>query len=206
MKRSLLSRPAGGRGFTLIELLVVIAIIALLVTGAFGAYGFVIEKAKKADAQSTCMAVYNAIDQYHTEYDYLPQPTSATKGTDCESDTTSQEGLIMILKGMDITQNSKSLDFLGDIKDAKIEGSGSKQRRVNGMVRDAETAELVDPWGNYYDVHIDLDLNGKIANPNSDELASGVTELHKSAIVFSAGKDRDKAIWKDNVGSWTSAQ
>ena len=206
MKRSLLSRPAGGRGFTLIELLVVIAIIALLVTGAFGAYGFVIEKAKKADAQSTCMAVYNAIDQYHTEYDYLPTPTSATKGTDCQSDTTAQEGLIAILKAMDVTQNSKSIDFLGDIKDAKVEGSGSTRKRVNGMIRDAETAELVDPWGNYYDVHMDLDLNGKIANPNSEEMASGTTELHKSAIVFSAGKDHDKAKWKDNVGSWSSAQ
>lgn len=196
------SHPARRRGFTLIELLVVIAIIALLVTGAFGAYGFVIEKAKKADAQSTCMAVYNAIDQYHTEYDYLPQPTSATKGTDCVSDTSAQEGLVAILKAMDITQNSKSIDFLGDIKDAKMEGG----KRVNGMIRDAETAELVDPWGNLYDVHIDLDLNGKIDNPNSEEMASGTTELHKTAIVFSSGKDRDKATWKDNVGSWSSAQ
>src|SRR5690349_13456658 len=98
MKQSLLSRPAGGRGFTLIELLVVIAIIALLMAGAFGAYGFIIEKAKKTAAQTACMTVYNAIDQYHTEYDYLPTPTSATKGTDCQSDTTSEENLITILK------------------------------------------------------------------------------------------------------------
>lgn len=202
MKRFPLSRPAGGRGFTLIELLVVVAIIALLVTGAFGAYGFVIERAKRADAQASCMAVYNAIDQYHTEYDYLPQPTSATRGTDCVSDTSSTEGLIMILKAMDVTQNSKATDFLGDIKDAKNEGG----TRVNGLVRDAETAELVDPWGNYYDVHLDLDLNGKIDNPNTEEASSGTTELHKTAIVFSAGKDRDKAVWKDNVGSWGTAQ
>ena len=202
MKRSLLSRPAGGRGFTLIELLVVVAIIALLVTGAFGAYGFVIERAKRADAQATCMAVYNAIDQYHTEYDYLPQPTSATKGTDCQSDTSATEGLIMILKAMDVTQNSKATDFLGDIKDAKNESG----KRVNGLVRDAESAELVDPWGNYYDVHLDLDLNGKIDNPNTEEVSSGTTELHKTAIVFTSGKDHDKSTWKDNIGSWSTAQ
>ena len=79
-------------------------------------------------------------------------------------------------------------------------------KRVNGMIRNAETVELVDPWGNYYDVFIDLDLDGKLENPNSEDVASGTTQLHKSAIVFSAGKDRKKETWKDNVGSWNSAK
>jgi prepilin-type N-terminal cleavage/methylation domain-containing protein len=198
MKRTAFARPAPRRGFTLIELLVVIAIIALLVTGAFGAYGFVMEKAKKADAQAACMAVSNGIDQYHTEYDYLPQPTSATKGTDCTTDTGPTEGLINILLAIDVTQNAKKINFIGDIKEAKTQAG----EKVNGLIRTEETAELKDPWGNHYKVVLDLDLDEKILNPNDKDAAGGRTELHKQVIVWSPGKDRDEMEWKDNIGSW----
>ena len=198
MKLPPLSRPHSRRGFTLIELLVVIAIIALLVAGAYGAYGFVIEKAKRSDAQAACMAVYNAIDQYHTEYDYLPEPTSATKGTDCESDTTAEEGLVAILKGMNKEQNSKKMDYLGDIKDAK-KASG---KLVSGLVRDAESIAFVDPWGYHYKVKLDLDLDGEMDNPNDEDAANGRAQIHKSAVVWSIGKDGDSKVWKDNAGSW----
>src|SRR4029079_18304181 len=77
MKYSLTHRRT--RGFALIELLVVITIVALLVTGAFGAYGFVMDRAKRAEAQSMCMTFYTAIDEYNKDYDYLPEPMSATK-------------------------------------------------------------------------------------------------------------------------------
>jgi len=203
MKSTPFSCPPRSRGFTLIELLVVVSIIALLVTGAFGAYGFVMERAKKADAQTACVTVINAIDQYHTDYDYLPRPTSATTGTDCDSDTSAAEGLVLILKGMDITQNSRSTDYLGEIKDAKNQGSTrSGKTRVGGLVRDGETVELVDPWGYFYKVRLDLDLDKKVENPDEEAASSGVTELHKTAIIWSPGKDGDEKTWTDNVGSW----
>ncbi len=202
MKLSLNSRPVRASGFTLIELLVVITIIALLVTGAFGAYGFVMERAKKSEAQGACMTVFNAIDQYNNQYDYLPQPMSATKNTDCKTDTSAEEGLIWILLGKDETQNSRKTNFLGDIKDAKSSG----EKKVSGISRTDDGAALYDPWGNYYKVTIDLDLNEKIDNPNEEEITSGVTELHKKVIVFSVGKDMKEETWKDNVTSWTSAQ
>jgi prepilin-type N-terminal cleavage/methylation domain-containing protein len=204
MKLSLTSRPARDcRGFTLIELLVVITIVALLVTGAFGAYGFVMDRAKRADAQGACMTVYNAIDQYHSQYDYLPEPMSATKATDCKSDTSAEEGLIYTLLGLDPVHNARKVNFLGDIKDAKTQGDGKK---MNGLVRTEESAELLDPWGSHYKVTLDLDLNGKIDNPNQDEVNSGSAELHKEAVVYSIGKDLKEETWKDNVGSWTTAQ
>ena len=197
MKRSAHS-AAVSRGFTLIELLVVISIIALLVTGAFGAYGFVMEKAKKADAQAAAMAVYNAVDQYHTEYDYLPQPSSATKGTDCDSDTSAEELLITILLGKDETQNSRRTNFLGDIKDASYKNG----KHLGGMVREAESNALVDPWGSHYKVRLDLDLDEKVENPNDKDVASGTKKVHKQCIVWSIGKDLDEKIWKDNVSTW----
>lgn len=199
MKRSAYS-AAATRGFTLIELLVVISIIALLVTGAFGAYGFVMEKAKKAEAQSTAMTVYTAVDQYHREYDYLPQPSSATKGTDCDSDTSAEELLITILLGKDETQNSRRTNFLGDIKDA----SNKNGKYLGGMVREAESNALVDPWGSHYKVRLDLDLDEKVENPNDEDAASGTKEVNKQCIVWSIGKDLDSKTWKDNVATWGS--
>ncbi|HEX2749124.1 MAG TPA: prepilin-type N-terminal cleavage/methylation domain-containing protein [Verrucomicrobiales bacterium] len=200
MKLSLNSRPVRASGFTLIELLVVITIIALLVTGAFGAYGFVMERAKKSEAQGACMTVFNAIDQYNNQYDYLPQPMSATKNTDCKTDTSAEEGLIWILLGKDETQNSRKTNFLGDLKDAKT----NAEKKVSGIVRNDDSAALYDPWGNYYKVTIDLDLNEKLDNPNEEEVNSGVTELHKKVIVYSVGKDMKEETWKDNVTSWSA--
>lgn len=200
------ARLARRRAFTLIELLVVISIIALLVVGAFGAYGFVMEKAKRADAQAACMTLLNAIDQYHTDYDLLPQPISATKGTDCDSDTSAEEGLVLILKGLDITQNPRSQDYIGDIKDAQMAATRGGQRKVGGLIRDGETVQLVDPWGNHYKVRLDLDMDKKVENPDDDAVAAGTAELHKTAIVWSPGKDSDEKTWKDNVGSWSTAQ
>jgi prepilin-type N-terminal cleavage/methylation domain-containing protein len=200
MKYSLTHRRT--RGFTLIELLVVITIVALLVTGAFGAYGFVMDRAKRAEAQSMCMTIYTAIDEYNKDYDYLPEPMSATKDTDCKSDSSAEEGLIWTLLGKDPTTNPKKQNFLGDIKDAKA----YQDKKVGGMQRTEESAALYDPWGSYYKVTIDLDHNEKIENPNQDEVNGGSTELHKNAIVFSVGKDLKEETWKDNVSSWSSAQ
>jgi len=191
------------RGFTLIELLVVVTIIALLAAGAYAGYSVMIERGKKTDAHSTSLAVLNAIEQYQMDYDYLPQPTSATKGTDCPTDTGADEGLIAVLKGMDITQNSRKKDYLGEIKEAKLVGSSDGQKRLGGVYRETEeTIALYDPWGSLYKVVLDLDGDKKVANPNTDPESGGSPELHKSYIIYSLGKDGMEETWKDNVSSW----
>jgi prepilin-type N-terminal cleavage/methylation domain-containing protein len=203
MKRPSVSRSAALRGFTLIELLVVITIIALLAAGAYGAFGVMMEKAKKTEAQSTCGTIINGINQFQGDYDTLPRPTSATPNTDCQSDTGGTELLVAILKGMDPEQNSRGHDYLGDIKDAKtMNDKGGTQKHVAGIVRDGESIELYDPWGSYYKVNIDLDYDGKLENPNTEAASSGTTEIHKTSIAYSIGKDMDEMKWEDNVSSW----
>src|SRR5262245_11081756 len=123
MKSAQHSRPALRHGFTLIELLVVVTIIALLAAGAYGAYSVMIEKGKKTEATACCTAVINAINQFEMDYDRYPAPVSATKGTDCETDTSAEEGLIAILKGVDKEQNPTEKDYCGEIKDAKLLGT-----------------------------------------------------------------------------------
>ena len=196
------SRFAADRGgFTLIELLVVIAIIAILVTGACAAFAFAIERTKAVGAQTMARTVADAVEQFQKDYDQLPLPPSATAGTDCATDTSAAEGLLPILMGMDKAQNSRGTNYLTDMKDATSTG---KNKRVDGLVRNEETVELVDPWGTPYKVTLDLDLDGKILNPNEKEADEGRKELHKSVIIHSAGKDRDFSTWKDNVTSWSS--
>jgi len=80
------------------------------------------------------MAVYNSIDQYETEYDRLPAPTSAAKDKDWDTNSSSEENLISILKARDEDANLKAIDFLGDVRDAKQEYG----RLRNGLVREGQ--------------------------------------------------------------------
>ncbi len=203
MKTTPALRPAR-RGFTLIELLVVVTIIAILAAGAYAGYSVMIEKGKVTDARSTGLAVTNGIEQYQMDYDYLPQPMSATKGTDCNTDTSAEEGLIAILKGIDVTQNSRKKDYLGDMKEAKLLSTNAEgEIRAGGVYRqDDETISLFDPWGSVYKVILDLDGDKKIQNPNTDPESGGSPELHKEYVIYSLGKDRAEETWKDNVSSW----
>jgi hypothetical protein len=108
-----------------------------------------------------------------------------------------------VLKGMDKEQNSKGTDYLGEIKDAKILGTQSDSKRVDGVYRETEdTIALYDPWGSVYVVTLDLDGNGKVANPDSSDSSNAGTDLHKTVIIHSKGKDMDDSTWKDNVASW----
>ena len=203
MKRHSISHRAG-RGFTLIELLVSISIVALLVTGAFQAFGFVMERARKADAQQTCKTIANAVEQFQSEYQRLPEPTSFNKGSDTESSTDAAEGLVKILKGLDELQNPRKQDFLGDIKQASYKDG----KPMGGLVEEGEEMSLVDPWGGYYKVRLDHDYSEKVENPNEEETsAGGSTELRKQIIVWTEGnlkKVKDgESIWKNAaVSSW----
>ena len=87
------------------------------------------------------------------------------------------------------------MDFLGDIKDAKTEAG----KRLNGLVRDATTTALVDPWGHPYHIRLDVDRDGFVTDPAHPD-----QRLAKKALVWSSGKDGDPETWNDNVGSWAS--
>jgi prepilin-type N-terminal cleavage/methylation domain-containing protein len=204
MKRIALShRP--GHGFTLIELLVTISIVALLVTGAFSAFGFVMRNARKTDARNTCMTVLNAVEQYQSEYHRLPETSSFARGEDTDCTTEPSEGLIAILKGLDETQNSQGTDFLGDIKPASMQDG----RPTNGLHEEGETMGLYDPWGQAYRVRMDHGNDDKVENPNDKQTsATGQTHLRKQCIVWSEGDPKrvqsGGSIWEEAaVASWS---
>jgi prepilin-type N-terminal cleavage/methylation domain-containing protein len=204
MKRTSISHSPG-RGFTLIELLVTISIVALLVAGAFSAYGFVMHSARKTDARNTCVTILNAVEQYQAEYQRLPEPTSFNKGSDTECTTEPSENLINILKGLDETQNSQEKDFLGDIKPASLKNN----RPTGGLHEEGEEMGMYDPWGGSYKVRLDHDYDEKVENPNDLQTsATGQTHLRKQCIVWSEGDPKKVqsggSIWEDAaVASWS---
>ena len=200
MKRQSSAAFRGSRaGFTLIELLVVVAIIALLVAGSFGAYGFVMDKARRKSALTTEMVLVNAIENFYADYTRFPQPTSGGgNNQDIDTDTSGAEGLITAMLGKDPTQNSKSRDYIGDMKAAKMQNGV----QVDGLINEENNYGIVDAWGNPYQIRMDTNYDNEIANPNTEDRGPGRSQLRKRVLIWSAGKDRDPSTWKDNISSW----
>ncbi len=203
------------RAFTLIELLTVVAIIAVLAAGSVGAYGKIVESTKKTEAKVMATTIANALEQFFTEYSRLPAPLSGGTGADAEAETSAAEGIVMVLLGKEsddgAKQNTRSQDFLDGFKQAKIntkaseeEGAtgGGSTKWINGLVYEDANYEIVDPWGNYFKMMIDLDYNNEIDNPNVDQAGQGKAKLRKRVIIWSPGKDKKEETWDDNVMSW----
>jgi prepilin-type N-terminal cleavage/methylation domain-containing protein len=201
MKRTPMFRRRASAGFTLIELLVVVAIIALLVAGSFSAYGFVMDKARTKGTLATQMALVNAIEGFYRDFTRFPMPTSGgASNQDVDTDTSGAEGMVTVLLGKDPTQNSRNIDYIGDMKAAKTQNG----RQVDGLVNEENNYAIMDPWGNPYQMRIDANYDNELDNPNTEDRGPGRSKLRKRVLIWSAGKDRDPSTWKDNVNSWTT--
>lgn len=207
---------AGRGGFTLIELLTVVAIIAVLVAGSVGAYGKIVESVRKKDAEAMAQTITSAVEQFYTEYSRLPRPESGSgQAADIEAETSHSDGLITVLIGKegqsDDKQNTRDFDFLEGLKQAKANPrkstnpeTGTVSEWINGLVVEEGQHEVVDPWGNYFKIKLDLNYDGEIENPDTDEGSGSKsrTVLRKRVLLWSAGKDNDEDTWNDNVKSW----
>lgn len=206
-----LPRPKAA-GFTLIELLVVISIIAILSAASIGGYSKITEGVRKKEAMIMGIAVANAVEQFYSEYNKLPKPTSAADGADTDTTTESGEGLVKVLIGKegdtDSVQNPRKSDFTEGIKPAKkttktkAAGSSGSDSWVNGLVFEGEDYEIVDAWGNYYSVKLDSTYDKELENPNIDQVSAGRPIILKRVLVWSFGKDGKEETWDDNPMSW----
>lgn len=150
-------------------------------------------------AQTTLASIVIACAQFETDYDRLPIPKSAPKGADAVCDSGVKEGVVSALKGMDIEQNPKVIDYLSALPEAKIT---KDKLRAGGLHKETDkTVALYDPWGHPYHIALDLDGDRSIADPTAkkDAKAPGIK---KSAIAWSAGPDGKLETWDDNICSW----
>ncbi len=103
------------------------------------------------------------------------------------------------LLGKDPTRNTKSLNFLDGLPQAK---KGPDQRMENGLDYDTnpDAPSLMDPWGYPYKILVDSDYNEEIANPDTN--GGGKPIRGQKAVMWSGGKDGKLDTWADNVKSW----
>lgn len=121
--------------FTLIELLIVIAIIAILAALGFGAVQGALKSAKRAQARNDVNQVAAAVKSYALEYGRLP----------------AQEDIFLTLTGDNETENPKDIVFF---EAKKAAGNPPK----NGL----SDSDLLDPWGNPYQVLLDDDYDNRV--------------------------------------------
>lgn len=190
--------------FTLIELLVVITIIGILASMAFPVVTGVMNKARKVKTLATIKDLHVAIKGYQTEYNHYPASSDAKEGEPIK--TNDGSALLKVLLAADSQQKPGQLNTRG-IKfiDLPIAKSGR-----GGLVgTDVENYQLVDEWGQPYNVLMDLDGDEKVQNPDTQNEDPKITEgaspyLPVGVAVYSFGPDGEKKQTpsKDDVTSW----
>lgn len=189
----------------MIELLIVITIIGILASMIFAGGNFAIKKARIVEAQQTAVAIAQGVEQFETEYNRMPIPGGG-KGKDWEGDTS--EEFCLIMTGQETSGkviNKKKIDYFDGLKNAT--GSppiGGIDRSIDGQ------PVVVDPWGNFYIVHIDGAYDKKLNNPegedengNSELKGVRVAVLSKGADGVAEGNNDDGGdATGDNARSW----
>lgn len=176
------------KGFTLIELLVVVAIIgtlaAILVPAIIGAH----RTAVVAKARQEMSDIRGAVLQYFDEYDRMPVPA------------TQRHGNGDICFGHGGNGNSQVLDILLNLSgngdpDVNVKNITFLTLEARSLKNYNEALQLNDPWGNPYEIYLDLDFDDRITS------VGDVSELRTKVGVYSKGID-GKADTKDDLQTW----
>jgi prepilin-type N-terminal cleavage/methylation domain-containing protein len=183
-------------GFTLLEILIVISIIAVLAALAIPAADGVTRRARALQATAAIRDVVTGLKQYQVDYGRFPVP--AGRATEDMLDLDSGSAVLKVLLGENPQRlNPKAERYI----EPKIGQAGA-----GGLIGAGDDYSLVDPWGQPYHVVLDLNYDGRLANPdaqNEDAEIAGeaLAQLPVSVLVFSSGPDK-KLYTRDDVVSW----
>ena len=187
-------------GFTLVEMLVVIGMIAALAGLSFPVYRGIQKKVEKQQVQMMFTSMERAVDNFETEYNYLPYyeaqyPEGDTAYYWLNSGISKFFGILM---GLESTKNFKRIKFL-DLPEAEGTGPGGTTGKgpygyFDGVVIAGENATLYSPSGMSYAARIDFDLNGEIANPHigwptTTPMVTGYRVVFYTVVGTTWGKD-----------------
>ena len=189
--------------FTLMELLIVISIIAILASLARPAYNGVIKKAREVQARSEMSSLVVAIKSYQVEYNKVPSmtnPNPASGGSDgspfMTDGTPGTGGTIMgCLTAMDTTNNpTNNPRLIQFFSPPPLKGSSGYN---------TATFAFNDPWGKPYNIVLDDNGDGIIANPYSGQAAFSTdpASVPATSIAYCNGSDK-LPFTSDDVRSW----
>lgn len=161
--------------------------VAALAAIGYTAAQAALDRASKTMAFSTAVNIEIAINQFVEEYASFPSDEEA----DVTVLTDESTPLIDSLLGRENRWNLKLVKFLV-VKDASY--------NKNGLVfssDDSKVLGLFDPWGNPYNVRMDLDFDDSIIVNQQ----SGQVIKNRRAAVWSNGPDQ-KSGTPDDIVSW----
>lgn len=183
------------RAFTLIELLVVITIIAILAGILFPVLNQVKVGALKTTARNDCIQLTNAINAFKMEYGRYPLQAAST--SDPEAIKTDATFMNILHAEESPGEGESALNSRGIVY---FEGKIQQRTGTHGV---DEEGNLYDPWGNFYEIRIDGNYDGKV-----DDFVEGNEPIRKTVIVRSSGPDGAFEIpdggetKSDDVKSW----
>ena len=172
--------------------LIITGCLLIVLAGSF--FGFAFWRSQKTfkDDLTTATHLKNAIESYILEYRKAPW-TIGIQQSDVEF-SSDLEFMNCVSGGEGESaaiQNPQGIVFF-------YRYPGSRDRRA--YMRDAELQllanDLRDSYGKHYQIRIDANGDGKVANPTTKEL------IEEQVLIWSAGKDGNFETWQDNVASW----
>lgn len=181
------------RGFTLVEMLVVIAIIAILAAIIIPVTGKARESALKRRATVEMNSIKVAILQFHGDHHYMPwgkPPPDDEKvkvGNDEWADSEDEiENVMMWLTG----DNPLKKTYL----------------QIPEKSRDKDNPFIfLDPWGQYYRIGMDRNLDGAMLPNDPDGFYGGEEYVKERVLVYSWGPGKSKET-KMQTFDWNTPQ